>query len=110
MKNENLNIESLEMKESYLDAYEREIGELKWKYDELSKSYKELISKHAKANKRLRFEDERIKTLEVNKDKLTNKLEELNGIHKTLVKKYRLEIKKNKILRDKLNLLKLILS
>lgn len=99
-------LKNLGAKESHLDAYERELAELEWKHNELSKSYKELVSKHTKTNKKLRLGDERIKTLESDKEKLMKKLQEVSGIHKTLKKKYELETEKNKVLEDELNIQK----
>jgi chromosome segregation ATPase len=99
-------LKSLGMNESHLDAYERELAELEWKHNELSKSYKELVSKHTKTNKRLRLEDERIKTLEADKEKLMKKLEEVSEIHKTLKRNYEHETQKNKVLEDELNIQK----
>jgi hypothetical protein len=93
-------------KDSNLHAYERELAELEWKHNELSKSYKELVSKHTKTNKKLRLEDERIKTLEDEKEKLMKKLEEISGLYKILKKNYELETEKNKVLEDELNIQK----
>jgi uncharacterized phage infection (PIP) family protein YhgE len=93
-------------KDSSIDAYERELAELEWKHNELSKSYKELVSKQSKTNKKLRLEDERIKTLEDEKEKLMKKLEELNSNNKTLNDNLGLEKQKNKVLEDELNLQK----
>jgi len=99
-------LKNLGAKESHLDAYERELAELEWKHNELSKSYKELVSKHTKTNKKLRLGGERIKTLESDKEKLMKKLQEVSGIHKTLKKKYELETEKNKVLEDEVNIQK----
>jgi hypothetical protein len=99
-------LENLGADDSHIDAYERELAELEWKHNELSKSYKELVSKHTKTNKKLRLEDERIKTLELDKEKLMKKLEEVSGIHKTLKKNYELETEKTKVLEDELNIQK----
>jgi len=89
--------------ESHLDAYERELAELEWKHNELSKSYKELVSKHTKTNKKLRLEDERIKILEGDKEKLMKKLEDISNTHSELKKKYEVETEKNKVLEDEVN-------
>jgi len=97
-------LKNLGAKESHLDAYERELAELEWKHNELSKSYKELVSKHAKTNKKLRRDDERIRILEGDKDKLMKKLEEVSEIHKALKKNYEIETEKNKVLEDELNI------
>jgi len=89
--------------DSHLDAYERELAELEWKHNELSKSYKELVSKHTKNNKKLRLENERIKILEGDKEKLMKKLEEISNTHSDLKKKYEVETEKNKVLEDEVN-------
>ena len=97
-------LKNLGAKESHLDAYERELAELEWKHNELSKSYKELVSKHSKTKKKLRLDNELIRTLEGDKEKLMKKLEEVSGIYKTLKKNYELETEKNKVLEDELNI------
>ncbi len=52
------------------------------------------------------MEDERIKTLEEEKEKLMKKLEEISGAYKTLKTNYELESEKNKVLEDELNIQK----
>ena len=88
---------------SHLEAYERELAELEWKHNELSKSYKELVSKNSKTNKQFRLETERVKVLENEKEKLMSKLEEVSNIHKDLKKNYELESEKVKVLEGELN-------
>jgi chromosome segregation ATPase len=87
----------------HIAAYERELAELEWKHNELSKSYKELVSKHSKTNKKLRLDSERITVLESDKEKLMNKLEEVSNIHKNLKKDYEIESEKVKVLEEELN-------
>jgi uncharacterized phage infection (PIP) family protein YhgE len=96
-------LKNLGVKDSNFEAYERELAELEWKHNELSKSYKELVSKHTKTNKKLRLDDERLKSLEEDKKKLMNKLEEVSGAYKILKTNYELESEKNKVLEDELN-------
>ena len=50
--------------------------------------------------------DERIKTLEADKEKLMKKLEEVSEIHKTLKRNYDHETEKNKVLEEELNIQK----
>jgi uncharacterized phage infection (PIP) family protein YhgE len=88
---------------NHLEAYERELAELEWKHNELSKSYKELVSKNSKTNKKLRLETEKVKILENDKEKLMTKLEEFSDIHKDLKKNYELELEKVKVLEEELN-------
>ena len=88
---------------THLEAYERELAELEWKHNELSKSYKELVSKNSKTNKKLRLETERIEILESDKKRLMSKLEEVSDIHKDLKKNYKLETEKVKVLEEELN-------
>jgi chromosome segregation ATPase len=99
-------LKNLGVKDSNIEVYERELAELEWKHNELSKSYKELVSKHTKTNKKLRLEDERLKSLEEDKKKLMNKLEEVSGAYKTLKTNYELESEKNKVLEGELNIQK----
>jgi hypothetical protein len=96
-------LKNLGAKDSYLDAYEKELAELEWKHNELSKSYKELVSKHSKTNRKLQLENERIKTLEGDKENLLKKLEEINRINDDIKNKYEVESEKNKVLEDELN-------
>jgi chromosome segregation ATPase len=96
-------LKNLGVKDNNFEVYERELAELEWKHNELSKSYKELVSKHTKTNKKLRLDDERLKSLEEDKKKLMNKLEEVSGVYKTLKMNYELESEKNKVLEDELN-------
>jgi len=93
-------------KESNLDVYERELAELEWKHNELSRSYKELVTKHTKTNKKLRVDNERINTLESEKEKLMRKLEEVSGLYKALKNNYDTEAEKNKVLKEELNIQK----
>jgi hypothetical protein len=61
------------------------------------------VSKHTKINKKLRLENERIKILEGDKEKLMKKLEEISNTHSDLKKKYEVETEKNKVLEDEVN-------
>ena len=70
-------LKNIGTKDNNIDAYERELAELEWKHNELSKSYKELVTKHTKTNKKLRVDNERINTLEDEKDKLMKNLKKL---------------------------------
>ena len=97
-------LKNIGTKDNNIDAYERELAELEWKHNELSKSYKELVTKHTKTNKKLRVDNERINTLEDEKDKLMNKLKEISGLYKTLKNNYDLETEKNKVLEEELNI------
>ncbi len=89
-------LDNLGAKDENIDLYTREIAELEWKHNELSRSYKELVSKHTKTDKRLRNGIEQIRTLESDKKKLMTKLEELSGIYKNLKKDYELEQRRTK--------------
>lgn len=95
-------LKNLDVSDRNMAVYERELAELEWKHNELSKSYKELVSKHTKTNKKLRLENERIGVLEKEKKTLINKLEEISGLYKTLKKNYEYETEKNKVLEEDL--------
>lgn len=99
-------LKNLDVSGRNVDIYERELAELEWKHNELSKSYKELVSKHTKTNKKLRLEGERIAVLEGEKKKLMNKLEEIGEVYRTLKKNHQLETEKNKILEEELKIQK----
>ena len=67
------------------------------------RSYKELVSKHSKTNKKLTLENERIKILESDKEELMKKLEEVNNTYDILKNKYEHETQKNKVHEDEVN-------
>ncbi len=96
-------LKNLGVTNSHLEAYERELAELEWKHNELSKSYKELVTKNGKTNKQFRLETERVKVLENEKERLMSKLEEVSNIHKDLKKNFELETEKVKVLEEELN-------
>lgn len=82
--------------------YEKELAELEWKHGELSKSYKTLVSKNAKTNKRLRLEGEKITTLEQENEKLQNQLHQINNEYQKLKISHNDELKKNKELIEEM--------
>jgi septal ring factor EnvC (AmiA/AmiB activator) len=88
--------DNLSADHSNIDAYERELAELEWKHNELSKSYKELVSKQSKTNKRIRTDGERIKTLEDENYAIKNQFKALSENYNALKTKYELESQKNK--------------
>lgn len=77
-------------------AYERELAELEWKHNELSRSYKELVSKHSKTNKRIKMDGEKIKTLEEENNNIKRKYQELKHNYNGLMSRYELESQKKK--------------
>ncbi|WP_321422501.1 hypothetical protein [uncultured Methanobacterium sp.] len=70
--------------ESKLDQYEADFVDLEWKHSKLSKTYKELFSKHNKTRKREKDMEERIKTLESDREKLINALKKERNITEKL--------------------------
>ncbi len=70
--------------ESKLDQYEADFIDLEWKHSKLSKTYKELFSKHNKTRRREKDLEERIKTLESDRDKLINALKKERNITEKL--------------------------
>jgi hypothetical protein len=99
-------LDNLKGYQNSMRDYEKELAELEWKHNELSKSYKAAVSKNAKTNKKLRLEDERIKTLEEKNNELLRQLEDKKTKYYVLKKKNDLEAEKNKILEDELNMQK----
>jgi chromosome segregation ATPase len=87
---------SFDSKNVNIEAYERELAELEWKHNELSKSYKELVSKNTKTNKKLRLDDEKIKAIENENFNLKKDLNELKMLYKTLKQNFEIESQKNK--------------
>jgi hypothetical protein len=51
--------ENINQKNSIIAEYEKELADLEWKHGEISRSYKALVSKNAKTNKRLKTEEEK---------------------------------------------------
>ncbi len=51
--------ENIGQKNSIIAEYEKELADLEWKHGEISRSYKALVSKNAKTNKRLKTEEEK---------------------------------------------------
>lgn len=51
--------ENIYQKNSIIAEYEKELADLEWKHGEISRSYKALVSKNAKTNKRLKTEVEK---------------------------------------------------
>lgn len=70
--------------ESKLEQYEADFIDLEWKHSKLSKTYKELFSKHNKTRRREKDLEERIKTLESDRDKLINALKKERNITEKL--------------------------
>ena len=97
---------SFDSKNSNIDAYEQELAELEWKHNELSKSYKELVSKNTKTNKKLRLNDERMKSLENENMILKKDLDNINGLYKSLKHNYEVLSQKNKANEEENNVQK----
>ncbi|WP_414470454.1 hypothetical protein [Methanobacterium sp. ACI-7] len=99
-----------------LKGYERDIGkytqefrELEWKHNELSKSYKELFSKYTKEKKMFRIDEEKIReleahaqSLEVENQKLLDKIQSKESEYSKLKQDYEMESSKATILENEL--------
>lgn len=100
--------------ESYLDnmglyqkstvELEKELAKLEWKHNEMSKSYKAIVSKNAKTNKKLRLENERIKNLETMNSELSMHFEDKKREYQILKAEHDAEVEKNRILEDELKM------
>jgi hypothetical protein len=60
--------------ESKIDHYQADFADLEWKHSKLSRTYKELFRKHNKTLKKETELEERVKTLESDREKLINAL------------------------------------
>lgn len=60
--------------ESKLDQYEADFADLEWKHSKLSRTYKELFSKHNKTLKKEKALEDQIRSLESDREKLINAL------------------------------------
>jgi len=70
--------------ESKLVQYKADFDDLEWKHSKLSRTYKELFSKHNKTRKNLQELEEKVKTLESDRSKLINALKEERKITENL--------------------------
>lgn len=99
-----------------LKGYERDIGkytqefrELEWKHNELSKSYKELFSKYTKEKKMFKIDEEKIRelearaqSLEVENQKMLDKIQSKESEYSKLKQDYEMESSKATILENEL--------
>ena len=70
--------------ESKLAQYKADFEDLEWKHSKLSRTYKELFSKHNKTRRNLQELEEKVKTLESDREKLINALKEERRITEKL--------------------------
>ena len=99
-------LNELEQNQRIVAEYKRELTELEWKHSELSRSYKNIVTKNAKTNKRLRLEEEKIVSLEKENKKLLIQLRQLNTKFTNLKNENEAIIKKNNLIDDEVNLKK----
>ena len=67
-----------------ISEFQKDLADLEWKHGELSRSYKVLVSKNAKTNKKLRLETEKNTTLEEENQKLKTQMQKLYKEYKDL--------------------------
>ncbi len=96
----------LEHHQRAVTAYEKELAELEWKHNELSRSYKALVTKNAKTNKLLRLEEEKIASLEKENQNIKSQLQSLNHEHENLKDENEALLKRNELFEDESNLKK----
>jgi len=70
--------------ESKFAQYKADFEDLEWKHSKLSRTYKELFSKHNKTRRNLQELEEKVKTLESDREKLINALKEERRITEKL--------------------------
>ncbi|HMK53747.1 MAG TPA: hypothetical protein VK444_03110 [Methanobacteriaceae archaeon] len=87
----------------HVEAYRKELDELEWKHGELSKSYKELVSKNTKTNQELRRLTEELKNFHQINQKLEKDLKVEKEDHQELEKRYLREVEKSKIMEEELS-------
>lgn len=87
-------------------GYKKELADLEWKHNELSRSYKTLVSKNAQNNKRLRLEGEKNTNLLEENQKLKNQLQQIYNEYKQLKEIYETHIENTKLTEDDPNLKK----
>lgn len=86
--------EDLKKHKGVIAGYKKELEDLEWKHGELSRSYKALVSKNAKTNKKLRLEVEKNTNLEEENHKLKSHLQQLIKDHKDLKGLYETHLEK----------------
>lgn len=74
----------LKQHKGILAEFEKELADLEWKHGELSRSYKTLVSKNAKTNKKYRLEQEKSTTLNEENNKLKSQLKNIYNEYKNL--------------------------
>jgi chromosome segregation ATPase len=99
-------LNEIEENQRVVTGYEKELAELEWKHSELSRSYKAIVTKNAKTNKRLRLEEEKITSLEKENQKLLSQLQRINNEYANLKNENEALIKKNNLIEDETNLKK----
>jgi chromosome segregation ATPase len=67
-----------------LEQYEAEFADLEWKHSQLSKSYKELFNKHNRSRRKEKELEDKIESLESDREKLIHALEEERKLTKKL--------------------------
>lgn len=92
--------------ESKLDQYEADFADLEWKHSKLSRTYKELFSKHNKTLKKEKALEDQIRSLESDREKLINALKKERRVTEKLKMEQQTEDKtssevKNTIKSDK---------
>jgi len=80
-------LEDLEQHKEILVGYKKELADLEWKHNELSRSYKSLVSKNAQTNKKIRLVEEKNTNLERENRKFKNQLQQLMKDYKDLKEK-----------------------
>jgi hypothetical protein len=90
-------LEDLEQHKELIVGYKKELADLEWKHGELSRSYKVLVSKNAKTNKKLRLEVEKNTNLEEENQKLKSQLQQIMKDHKDLKGLYETHLEKIKL-------------
>jgi predicted nuclease with TOPRIM domain len=80
-------LEDLEQHKEILVGYKKELADLEWKHNELSRSYKSLVSKNAQTNKKICLVEEKNTNLERENRKFKNQLQQLMKDYKDLKEK-----------------------
>jgi len=80
-----------------ISEFQKDLADLEWKHGELSRSYKALVSKNAKTNKKLRLETEKNTTLQEEKEKLKNQLQILYKEYQKIKASHETETKKGSL-------------
>ena len=83
-----------------ISEFQKDLKDLEWKHGELSRSYKALVSKNAKTNKKLRLETEKNNNIHEENQKLKTQLQKLYKEYQDLKDTHKSKLEKIELPED----------